>query len=66
MNTVRQALSISGNARFILSPEDYTPYMQQAETPNFLAFMMDTAKNFEHPTAHMNVVQYLKDEAGPT
>jgi hypothetical protein len=51
---------------FILSPEDYTPYMQQAQTPNFVAFMMDTAKNFEHPTARTNVAQYLKDEARPT
>ena len=51
---------------FILSPEGYTPYMQQAVTPNFLAFVMDTAKNFEHPTARMNVSEYLKDEARPT
>ena len=51
---------------FILSPEDYTPYMQQAITSSFLAFTMDTAKNFEHPTARMNVAQYLKDEARPT
>ena len=51
---------------FILSPEDYTPYMEQAMTPSFHAFLMDTAKNFEHPTARMNVSQYLKDEARPT
>jgi hypothetical protein len=33
---------------------------------SFHAFKMDTANNFEHPTAQMNVAQYLKDEARPT
>ena len=61
---IRVFISLFRN--FILSPEDYAPYMQQAMTPKFLAFIMDTAKNFEHPTARMNVAQYLKDEARPT
>src|SRR5258705_1909266 len=48
---------------FILSPEDYTPYNQPALTPSFLAFLMDTAQNFEHPAARTSVAQYLKDRS---
>jgi hypothetical protein len=47
---------------FILSPEDCTPYIQQTLNPEFRAFMIDTAQNFEHSVARMNVSQYLKDE----
>jgi hypothetical protein len=46
---------------FILSPEDYTAYQQRTLTPNFLAFMMDTARNFEHSMAQTSVAQYLAD-----
>ena len=48
---------------FILSPEDYTPYQQTALTPGFGAFLMDTAKNFDHAMARTSVAQYLKDES---
>ena len=47
---------------FILSPEDYTPYQQPAVTPGFGAFLMDTARNFDHAMARTSVGQYLKDE----
>src|ERR1700721_2292226 len=53
---------ISPFRNYILSPEDYGPYNQQALTPSFLAFLMDTAQNFEHSAARTSVAQYLKDE----
>jgi hypothetical protein len=48
---------------FILSPEDFTPYMQQTLESKFLSFMIDTAQNYEHPVAQMSTSQYLEDEA---
>jgi hypothetical protein len=51
---------------FILSPEDFTPYMQQALKPNFLAFMIDSAQNFEHSVAHTSAAQYLKPDVPST
>ena len=57
---IRVFISLFRN--FILSPEDYGPYNQQALTPSFLAFLMDTAQNFEHSAARTSVAQYLKDE----
>ena len=51
---------------FILSPEDYTPSQQKALTPEFVAFMMDTARNVDHSMAQTSVAQYLKEEARPT
>jgi hypothetical protein len=32
----------------------------------FFAFMMDTARTFEHPTAHMNVSQFLASQQAAT
>jgi hypothetical protein len=63
-HTIRGFISLFKH--FILSPEDYTPYQQKALTPGFLAFMMDTAQNFEHSMARTSVAQYLTDEARPT
>jgi hypothetical protein len=57
---IRVFISLFRN--YILSPEDYNPYNQQALTPSFLAFLMDTAQNFEHSAARTSVAQYLKDE----
>jgi hypothetical protein len=57
---IRMFISLFRN--FILSPEDYNPYSHQALTPSFLAFLMDTAQNFEHSAAPTSVAQYLKDE----
>ena len=57
---IRVFISLFRN--YILSPEDYGPYNHQALTPNFLAFLMDTAQNFEHSAARTSVAQYLKDE----
>ena len=51
---------------FILSPEDFTPYMQQALKPAFIAFVFDTARNYEHSVALTKVAQYLKEEARPS
>ena len=51
---------------FILSPEDCTPSQQKALTPEFVAFMMDTARNVDHSMAQTSVAQYLKEEARPT
>jgi hypothetical protein len=48
---------------FILSPEDFTPYQQPSLTPRFLAFLMDTARSFDHAMAQTSVGQYLRDEA---
>jgi len=48
---------------FILSEEDFSPYMQGTLKPKFLAFMMDTARHFEHSIATMSASQYIKDEA---
>jgi len=59
-HTIRVSASLFKH--FMLSPEDYTPYQQKALTPSFLAFLMDTAKNFEHAIARTSVAQYLKDE----
>ncbi len=60
-HTIRVFISLFKH--FILSPEDYTPYQQKVLTPGFLAFMMDTAQNFEHSMARTSVAQYLTDEA---
>jgi hypothetical protein len=46
---------------FILSPEDFTPYLQQALKPAFLAFVSDTARNYEHSAARTDVAQYLRE-----
>ena len=52
--------------QFILSPEDFTPYMQQALKPSFIAFMIDSARNFEHSVGRTSAAQYLKDDVQPT
>jgi hypothetical protein len=58
-HTIRVFISLFRH--FILSSEDYTPYQQKALTPSFLAFQMDTARNFEHTIARTSAAQYLKD-----
>jgi hypothetical protein len=63
-HTIRVFISLFKH--FILSPEDYTPSQHKVLTPEFLAFMMDAAQNFEHSMAHTSVAQYLTDEAPPT
>lgn len=63
-HTIRVFISLFKH--FILSPEDCTPYQQKALTPGFVAFMMDTAQNFDHSMARTSVAQYLKEEARPT
>jgi len=60
-HTIRVFISLFKH--FILSPEDYTPYQHRALTPIFLAFLMDTARNFEHSMARTSVAQYLNDES---
>ena len=52
--------------QFILSPEDFTPYMQQALKPDYLAFMIESAQNFEHSVARTSAAQYLKIDVQST
>jgi hypothetical protein len=40
--------------------------MQQALKPSFLAFMIDSAQNFEHSVAHTSAAQYLKPDVQST
>jgi hypothetical protein len=63
-HTIRVFISLFKH--FILSPHDYTPSQHKSLTPEFLAFMMDTAQNFEHSMAQTSVAQYLADETRPT
>ena len=43
---------------FILSEADFPPYMQQSRDPRFLKFLLQTARDHEHPVAGMNVSQF--------
>jgi len=43
---------------FILSEADFPPYMQQSRDPRFLKFLLQTARDHEHPVAQMEVSQF--------
>lgn len=54
-NMIRTFISIFRN--YILSERDFPPFMQQTLDPGFLEYVMETARNYQHPKYQLSLDQ---------